>query len=72
MKKLTIAIMLMLCSFVLISQTTMEEYNYITKGYKIMLESGLDLKEGYEIKDYYTHKVSEFIKVFWAIAYNSK
>lgn len=37
--------------------TTQEEYNYITKGYKIMLESGLDVKKGYliiDVKDYTT------------------
>ena len=28
-------------------QTTQEEYNYITKGYKIQVESGLDMKKGY-------------------------
>ena len=31
--------------------TTMEEFNYLTKGYKIQLESGLDMKKGYELKD---------------------
>jgi hypothetical protein len=30
--------------------TTMEEYNYITKGYKIQIQSGLDMKKGYEVK----------------------
>lgn len=30
------------------AQTTMDEFNYITKGYKIQLESGLDMKAGYE------------------------
>lgn len=30
------------------SQTTLEEYNYVTKGYKIQLESGLDMKQGYK------------------------
>jgi hypothetical protein len=30
--------------------TTTEEYNYLTKGYKIQLESGLDMKQGYELK----------------------
>jgi hypothetical protein len=29
--------------------TTQEEYNYITKGYKIQLESGLDMKKGYSL-----------------------
>ncbi len=33
-------------------QTTLEEYNYITKGYKVQIESGLDMKKGYTIKDY--------------------
>lgn len=31
--------------------TTEEEYNYLTKGYKIQLESGLDMKKGYILKD---------------------
>ena len=31
-------------------QTTMEEYNYVTKGYKVQIESGLDMKKGYEFK----------------------
>lgn len=33
------------------SQTTQEEYNYITKGYKVQVESGLDMKKGYELVD---------------------
>lgn len=32
------------------AQTTLEEYNYITKGYKIQIESGLDMKRGYELE----------------------
>jgi hypothetical protein len=28
----------------------MEEYNYVTKGYQIQVESGLDMKKGYEIE----------------------
>lgn len=27
--------------------TTLEEYNYMTKGYEIQMESGLDMKKGY-------------------------
>lgn len=27
--------------------TTVEEYNYLTKGYKVQIESGLDMKKGY-------------------------
>lgn len=36
-----------------VSQTTLEEYNYLTKGYKVQIESGLDMKDGYELK--YAH-----------------
>lgn len=32
-------------------QTTLEEYNYVTKGYKVQIESGLDMKKGYELED---------------------
>ncbi|MBK7384136.1 MAG: energy transducer TonB [Flavobacteriales bacterium] len=33
------------------AQTTMDEYNYLTKGYRIQLESGLDMKRGYYFTD---------------------
>ena len=33
------------------AQTTLEEYNYITKGYQAQIESGLDMKKGYELED---------------------
>lgn len=32
-------------------KTTLEEYNYVTKGYQIQLESGLDMKKGYLLED---------------------
>jgi hypothetical protein len=32
-------------------QTTMEEYLYVTKGYKVQIESGLDMKQGYKLED---------------------
>jgi hypothetical protein len=35
------------------NHTTLEEYNYLTKGYKIQIESGLDMKKGYTLKDVY-------------------
>jgi hypothetical protein len=31
--------------------TTEEEYNYITKGYKIQVSSGLDMKKGYHFNE---------------------
>ncbi|MDY0388208.1 MAG: hypothetical protein RBT65_14025 [Methanolobus sp.] len=39
------------CTTQLFAQTTQEEYNYITKGYKIQIESGLDMKKGYLLND---------------------
>jgi len=36
--------------FVPPTQTTDEEYNYLTKGYKIQTESGLDMKKGYKFQ----------------------
>ena len=33
------------------SSTTDEEYNYLTKGYKVQIESGLDMKRGYSLVD---------------------
>ena len=52
MKKsiLIFALLLSAVTFVK-SQTTEEEYNFITKGYKVQLESGLDMKKGYTLKD---------------------
>jgi hypothetical protein len=46
------------CLFLLVSiysavkaQTTQEEFNYVTKGYSMQVESGLDMKKGYTLKD---------------------
>lgn len=41
------------------AQTTIEEYNYLTKGYKIQQESGLDMKKGYKIQFLTEHRVLE-------------
>lgn len=41
------------------TQTTLEEYNYVTKGYKIQIESGLDMKAGYILKD-----ITDFITTY--------
>jgi hypothetical protein len=55
MKKLILFALLMV-SLTTFSQTTLEEYNYITKGYKIQLESGLDMKKGYSLSKVNTAK----------------
>lgn len=41
------------------SQTTLEEYNYLTKGYKIQKESGLDMKRGYSMRDVSKYSFSD-------------
>lgn len=38
--------------------TTEEEYLYMSKGYKVAIESGLDLKSGYALGKTYTQVVS--------------
>jgi hypothetical protein len=40
--------------------TTQEEYLYMNKGYKIAIESGLDIKSGYAIGKTYTNIVSVY------------
>lgn len=34
------------------NSTTEEEYNYMTKGYRVQTESGLDMKKGYRFGEY--------------------
>lgn len=52
MKKITLLLILFV-SF-LNAQTTEIEYNYLTKGYAETVSKGLDLKQGYELQDFYT------------------
>jgi len=52
---------------ILLAQTSQEEYNYLTKGYKIQIESGLDMKKGYRLEDLIVSSTltpSLFVKVF--------
>ncbi|MBA4196035.1 MAG: hypothetical protein C0459_00645 [Chitinophaga sp.] len=50
MKKVVTLIILFL-PFILNAQTSLDEYNYVTKGYKVQIESGLDSKVGYKLSD---------------------
>lgn len=54
MKKLVLLITLLFfsLSFSQNNGTTIEEFNYLTKGYKIQIESGLDMKKGYTLYKY--------------------
>lgn len=40
------------------AQTTFEEYNYVTKGYRVQIESGLDMKKGYTFADINSYRLS--------------
>jgi len=48
-KKLLLLIVLFVGTYAF-CQTTEEEYNYVTKGLKIQVDAGLDMKAGYELK----------------------
>ncbi len=54
MKSFFLALVTILFSINGYSQTTLDEYTFITKGYKFQIEYGLDMKKGYTLKDYYT------------------
>lgn len=53
MKRIIMLFVALISMSALFSQkpTTQEEYNYLTKGYRIQIESGLDMKKGYTMKD---------------------
>ncbi len=50
MKKYILLITILFTSIYISGQTTEEEYNYVTKGLKIQVDAGLDMKQGYELK----------------------
>ena len=50
MKKLFLTALLAASISAAFSQTTEEEFNYVTKGYKTTLEQGLDVKNGYLVE----------------------
>nr|WP_315160314.1 hypothetical protein [uncultured Flavobacterium sp.] len=44
--------------------TTLEEYNYMTKGYQIQISSGLDEKKGYHVSDIETLTIGAYVFEF--------
>jgi hypothetical protein len=40
--------------------TTEEEYNYVTKGYKVQTESGLDMKKGYDFGEIAEETIGDY------------
>lgn len=51
MRTLLVASFLLLSAVSFAQNTTQEEYNFMTKGYQQLVESGLDMKKGYYIAD---------------------
>jgi len=60
------------------AQTTATEFAYITKGYQIQMESGLDMKRGYATEDITEFKVEyssgnyRMVKFLWLIRNESQ
>lgn len=50
MKK-TLTLLGLFITATLFGQTTLKEYNYVTKGIQVALDAGLDMKEGYELRN---------------------
>lgn len=50
MKKIYLLFAFVFTTFIY-SQTSVEEYNYMVKGYQIQLSSGLDMKKGYSVEN---------------------
>lgn len=50
MKQPQIIVLLMLITFIGYGQTSQEEYNFITKGYRFTVDYGLDMKQGYQMR----------------------
>lgn len=40
--------------------TTIDEYNYMKNGYYVAQKNGLDLKQGYTIKDLVVHEYADY------------
>jgi hypothetical protein len=55
MKKTCLLLLMLTWGIVWSQETTMDEYNYLTKGYQIQMSSGLDTKQGYKFIDQGTY-----------------
>jgi hypothetical protein len=51
MKFLLLATFVFITSTAFSQNTTQEEYNFMSKGFKTMIDEGLDMKKGYFLKD---------------------
>ncbi len=60
MKKITFLLLFLTTFSYSQVSTTIDEYNYLTKGYKIAVDSGLDLKKGYGFREVSTHNEANY------------
>lgn len=51
MKRTVLATVLLAIGIISYSQTTMTDYNFLTKGLKITLENGLEMKSNYNLQE---------------------
>ncbi|WP_166924129.1 hypothetical protein [Flavobacterium poyangense] len=65
MKKITL--LLLLAFSFSYSQTTLEEYNYVTKGYAETISKGLDFKKGYSLSEIYHYTDANYDFLFQSL-----
>jgi hypothetical protein len=54
------------------AQTTLTEYNYLTKGLKIQIESGLDMKKGYTLSQVDKVETQKSVAVLFSLNRDAK
>ena len=67
MKKITLLLVLFLSVSFSYSQTTAEEYNYVTKGYAETVVKGLDFKKGYSLNEIYHYTDTKYDFLFQSL-----
>lgn len=63
-KKIAMIAAFTFCGYTFAQSTTQEEYLYMTKGLKIQLESGLDMKKGYKLKKISRNHIDKYTFTF--------
>lgn len=65
MKKLTLLLIGILIFGFTYSQTTLEEYNYLTIGYEKDIKNGRDIKAGYELEEFFSQKIKKYTYTYY-------
>ncbi len=66
-RKIAMIAAIAFCGYTYAQSTTTQEYLYMTKGLKTQLESGLDVKNGYELKGIRDVEQGNYIFLFQAL-----